>query len=74
MSPIHPTQPPLQYEVEVGEQGQIQLQVPFSAGQKIVVVVIEPSPPDDLNALAAASTSSLSFWDNPIDDEEWNHA
>jgi hypothetical protein len=64
---------PLQYEVEVGEQGQIQLQVPFQVGQKIVVLVMEPLQ-DNINDLVAASTSSLAFWDNDIDDVEWNNA
>jgi hypothetical protein len=68
----NPMQTPLQYEVEVGEQGQIQLQVPFSAGQKIILLVIDPQ--DNLKELVTASTSSLAFWDNAIDDEEWNHA
>jgi hypothetical protein len=67
----HPTQSPLQYEVEVGEQGQIKLQVPFDAGQRIVVFVMETQPDTDM--LAAAS-SSLAFWDNDIDDAEWNNA
>jgi hypothetical protein len=62
----HPS--PLQYEVEVGEQGQIQLQVPFQVGQKIVVLVMEPLQDNDL---VAASTSSLAFWDNDIDDAQW---
>lgn len=68
-----PMSTPLQYEVEVGEQGQIQLQVPFKAGQKIVIQVIEPRP-DSISDLVTASTSSLAFWDNAIDDAEWNHA
>jgi hypothetical protein len=71
MPPVTPA--PLQYEVEVGEQGQIQLQVPFSMGQKIVVLVMEPLQ-DNMEDLVAASTSSLAFWDNDIDDAEWNHA
>jgi hypothetical protein len=63
-------QSPLQYEVEVGEQGQIQLQVPFTVGQKIVVLVMEPLQ-DNIDDLVAASTSSLVFWDNNIDAAEW---
>jgi hypothetical protein len=73
MLQTNPSQSPLQYEVEVGEQGQIQLQVPFTVGQKIVVLVMEPLQ-DNINDLVAASTSSLAFWDNDIDDAEWNHA
>jgi hypothetical protein len=73
MLQTNPSQSPLQYEVEVGEQGQIQLQVPFTVGQKIVVLVMEPRQ-DNINDLVAASTSSLAFWDNDIDDVEWNNA
>jgi hypothetical protein len=73
MLQTNPSQSPLQYEVEVGEQGQIQLQVPFTVGQKIVVLVMEPRQ-DNINDLVAASTSSLAFWDNDIDDAEWNNA
>ena len=29
---------------------------------------------DRLSDLVAASTSSLGFWDNAIDDAEWNNA
>ena len=59
----------LKYEVEVQAQGHIELQVPFAAGQKIVVLVL----PDDRD-LMSASTSSFGFWDNAIDDEVWNDA
>ncbi|NJM48710.1 MAG: hypothetical protein HC860_23205 [Alkalinema sp. RU_4_3] len=64
---------PLQYEVEVGEQGQINLQVPFSTGQKITILVMQ-SQPEATQDLVAASSSSLAFWDNAIDDAEWNNA
>jgi hypothetical protein len=68
-----PVKLPLRYEVEVLDQGRIELQVPFQPGQKIIVMVVQ----DDANEfgdLVAASTSSLDFWDNPIDDAEWNNA
>jgi hypothetical protein len=68
-----PSQSPLQYEVEVGEQGQIQLQVPFHVGQKIMVFVMATQP-DSMSDMLAAASSSLAFWDNDIDDAEWNHA
>ncbi len=29
---------------------------------------------DDFSDLMAASFSSLDFWDNPWDDEDWNNA
>ena len=59
----------LKYEVEVQAQGYTELQVPFAAGQKIVVLVL----PDDRD-LISASMSSFGFWDNAIDDEVWNDA
>jgi len=67
------SQAPLKYEIEVQAQGHIELQVPFAAGQKIVVIVMKDDR-DDLNDLLSASNSSLEFWDNPIDDEVWNNA
>jgi hypothetical protein len=64
---------PIKYEVEVQEHGRIELQVPFAAGQKVVVLVMEDET-GDFNDILAASSSSLEFWDNPIDDAEWNNA
>lgn len=64
---------PLKYEVEVQEHGRIELQVPFAAGRKIVVLVMKDDR-DDFNDILAASSSSLEFWDNPIDDAAWNNA
>ncbi len=71
MSEAIQSQTPLKYEVEVQAQGHIELQVPFAAGQKIVVLIV-PEEQDDFSDLVAASASSLEFWDNPIDDAEWN--
>jgi hypothetical protein len=70
---LQSSNPPLQYEVEVGEQGQVNIQVPFSSGQKITVLVMQ-SQLETTQDLVAASTSSLAFWDNAIDDAEWNNA
>ena len=63
----------LKYEVEVGDQGRLELRVPFKPGARVVVFVIE-EPVDNVNDLVAAAQSSLAFWDNPFDDEDWNHA
>jgi len=63
----------LKYEVEVGDQGRVELIVPFATGARIVVYVRregDESVPD----LMAAAESSLGFWDNPLDDEDWNDA
>jgi hypothetical protein len=73
MSDSFAAQSPLRYEVEVLDQGRIELQVPFQPGQRVIVMVVG----DDVNEfgdLVAASSSSLEFWDNPIDDAEWNNA
>jgi hypothetical protein len=67
------SQTPLKYEVEVQAQEHIELQVPFAAGQKIVVLVL-PDDRDDFRDLMSASMSSFAFWDNAIDDEVWNDA
>lgn len=63
----------LKYEVEVDADGRIALPVPFAVGASVVVFVI-PAPGDALTDLVAAATTSLDFWDNPLDDEDWNNA
>jgi hypothetical protein len=67
------SQTALKYDLEVKEDGQVQFQVPFPSGSHLVVFVMEV-PLDDTDDLMIAAQSSLDFWDNPIDDEEWNHA
>lgn len=63
----------LKYDIEVNEDGQVQFRVPFPNGSHLIVFVME-APSDDTNDLMMAAQSSLDFWDNPIDDEEWNSA
>ena len=63
----------LKYEVEVLDQGRVELHVPFAPGVRVVIFVI-PEIQESFADLVAASESSLSFWDNPFDDEDWNHA
>jgi hypothetical protein len=62
----------LKYDVEVQENGKVELTVPFAAGARIAVIVLEE--PDDFSDLLAATQTSLGFWDNPYDDEDWNNA
>jgi hypothetical protein len=69
----HTAQTALKYEVEVQEDGLVELHVPFSSGARVVVFVI-PETPDTFDDLVGASESSLAFWDNPLDDEDWNNA
>ena len=63
----------LKYEVEVRDQGRVEVQVPFAPGARVVVFVI-PEPQETFGDLMAAAESSLGFWDNPLDDEDWNDA
>lgn len=73
MSEATSSQTPLRYEVEVQAQGHIELQVPFETGRKVIVLVV-PDEPDSFADLVAASSRSLGFWNNEIDDAEWNNA
>ncbi len=63
----------LRYELEVGDQGQVELRVPFAPGARVMVYVRRENDGDFADLMAAAE-SSLGFWDNPLDDEDWNHA
>ncbi|MGB0383612.1 MAG: hypothetical protein ACPGWR_02215 [Ardenticatenaceae bacterium] len=67
------TQTALKYDVKVAEEGVIKLEVPFSRGTRLLVFVLE-EPADTFDDLLQASESSLDFWDNPFDDEDWNNA
>ena len=63
----------LKYEVEVGDQGRVELIVPFAPGARVIVYV-RPEGHECVADLTAAAESSLGFWDNPLDDEDWNDA
>ena len=63
----------LKYDVEVKDHGRVELTVPFPTGSHIVVFVIENAD-DPSGDLLSAAQSSLAFWDNPLDDEDWNNA
>jgi hypothetical protein len=62
----------LKYDVEVNKNGQVEVSVPFPAGSHVTVFVIEAG--ESFGDLMGASQSSLAFWDNPYDDEDWNDA
>jgi len=67
------SQSPLLYHVEVPPDGRIELQVPLPAGSQVSVYVVEHAGTGRDDLLEAAG-SSTDFWDNPADDEDWNHA
>jgi hypothetical protein len=63
----------LKYEVTVQADGRVELTVPFTAGKKVIVFIIQEAVEDGpFDDLVYASTTSTAFWDNPIDDEDWN--
>ena len=61
----------LKYDLEVRENGRVELQVPLPTGVRITVFVVPEIGDGDL---LAAAQSSTGFWDNPFDDEDWNNA
>jgi hypothetical protein len=67
---IQTPQTALKFEVTVREHGMVEFFVPFSPGAKLAVFVVEEN--DTAADLIAASRSSLDFWDNSFDDEDWN--
>ena len=71
--PMLKPQTALKYDVEVMEEGRVELQVPFPRGARIVVFVIEETG-ENFDDLLMAAHSSLDFWDNPFDNEDGNHA
>jgi hypothetical protein len=64
---------PFRYDVQVPTDGRIEVQVPLPAGSRVTVYVVE-QPALEFNDLFAAAASSTDFWDNEMDDEDWNNA
>ena len=60
-----------QAEVQAG--GKIELTVPIPEGSRVEVVVITQET-DEFQDLRDAAGLTTDFWDNPIDDAEWNNA
>jgi len=65
-------QTPLKYDTEVKPGGRVELDVPLPPGSQVTVFVIE-SDNGAFQDLFLASQSSLEFWDNPLDDEDWKN-
>ncbi len=63
----------LKYDTEVKEGGRVELDVPSAPGVHVTVFVVE-STNGAFHDLLLASQSSLEFWDNPLDDEDWKSA
>jgi hypothetical protein len=63
----------LKYDAEVADNGRVELEVPFPTGKRVTIFVVEQAK-DQFADLLSAAQSSLGFWDNPYDDEDWNNA
>jgi len=59
------------WEGVVGPDGKVQVPTVLAPGTRVEVLVLTP-PGEEFDDLLAASQSSTHFWDNPVDDEEWN--
>jgi hypothetical protein len=64
---------PMRFDVQVPPDGRIEVSVPLPADTQATVYVV-PKSHKELDDLLAASASSIGFWDNPEDDEDWNDA
>lgn len=62
----------LRYQTEVNPEGRINLPVPLSPGAHVTIFIVEET--DTFDDLLHAAQTSLDFWDNPLDDEDWNNA
>ena len=62
----------LKYDVEVNKDGHVEIDVPFPAGAHVTVFIVETG--ESFADMLFASQSSLAFWDNSLDDEDWNNA
>ena len=61
----------LKYEAMVAEDGRVEVRVPLPPGSRVTVLVV-PKATEPLDDLVASAQSSMGFWDNPLDDEDWN--
>lgn len=62
----------LDFDAFVSSDQRIDLKVPLPAGQRVRVLIVPKE--DELHDLMRVAESSTDFWDNPLDDEDWNNA
>jgi hypothetical protein len=55
----------------VGPNGRVELNLALPPGTPVEVFVFVPGQ-DDFSDLVQAAASTTAFWDNPLDDEDWN--
>jgi len=60
------------YDVEIKDDGKLKLsRLPFKKGTHLDVILIEQNK-DNFSDLLNAAAFNLDFWNDPIDDQEWN--
>ena len=60
-------------DATVSGGGKVELTVPLPSGTHVEVLILAPDE-DRIEDLIQAARSSTDFWDNPLDDEDWNNA
>ena len=63
----------LDEKMEVSDGDRLELKNPLSKRIRVVLFVVRESPVN-FSDLMQASESTLEFWDNPIDEGDWNDA
>jgi len=63
----------LTFEVHARDDGKVEFVGSFQPGERLTVIVIREAA-QEFDDLVAAAGSTLDFWDNPLDDEDWNAA
>ena len=63
----------LTFEVHARDDGKVEFVGSFQPGERLTVIVIREAA-QEFDDLIAAAGSTLDFWDNPFDDEDWNAA
>jgi hypothetical protein len=58
-------------DATVGPGGKVEVNLPLPPGTPVEVFVYVPQG-DSFADLVDASRSATGFWDNPMDDEDWN--
>ena len=61
----------IKLDAVVGVGGRLELTIPLPPGTPVEITVRDAAT-DDFSDLTAAAQSSLGFWDNSFDDEDWN--
>ena len=67
------TKSAFQFETTVGPGGKLEINVPLPLGTTVEVLVLAPET-DKSAGLVEAASSGTDFWDNALDDEDWNNA